>query len=784
MSSDTAAAARAIGDPQRPSGRRSRRRSSSTRDQRIALAVVLGIGIAVAIALCDTAPTGTPIVDGLYRSAAMAVTVLAASRARRRVLLVAAALVSVGSDGWMLVPAAAALVLSFVLAWTDRRDRVAGGVAGLLIAWAALDLSWPASPVGATTALAAVALLPLWYSGYRVARRRTRRTIRIVAAGALGIVVLGSAVGALVALTQRSTLKDAADATVAAAGALTSGGDDGSVETFRSSQEQFQSVADAAGSWWAAPAKLVPVVAQNVQAVQTAAASGADLNGVAAELAAQVDYDALAGEDGSIDVGRLAGYAPAAQRAADAVGSARTELTAVRSPWLAPPVADQLDTFVTQVEDAVGATELAAAAARELPAILGADGPRRYLLLLGSPSEARDLGGHIGNWAELTATDGRLDVVRVGEPYDLYGPASPGRPQLSPSLDLPASLLEADPTRFPQNWGSSPDLATVGRLVADLYPQVAGGAPLDGVLYADPTAFAALLELTGPVEADGITLSAENAVEFLTRQQFEPTPDQQTGTPGGDERSLTPLVRTALESFTDSQLPGPTELARVFGGVIADGHLQFVTTQTPDDGLLRRAGLDQPVAPPDGGDLLAVVNRNANPSKIDAFLHRTIDYFVSWNPASGTTRSRVVVTLRNDAPASGLSGLVLGSSIQVPEGTNRTELSVLSPFDAVGAMVDGRPAAFGTRDDIHGLRRYALVVDLPPGGERTVIFDLEGAVRPGPEYVVRWFNQPLPNPDRSRVILRASPGDSAAVGEEVGHRRIETLVLRPPGGGT
>ena len=169
------------------------------------------------VLLSDAAPTGNWVVDALYRAGVATATVLAGARARRWNLLIAAALVAVGSDGWMLLPAAAALVLGFVMAWSDRRDRLVGGAAGALVAWAALDLSWPASPTGATALLAAAAMVPLWVSGYRNARRATQRGIRNGVLAAAAVVVLGTALSAVFAVTQRSTLVDAAASTVDAA---------------------------------------------------------------------------------------------------------------------------------------------------------------------------------------------------------------------------------------------------------------------------------------------------------------------------------------------------------------------------------------------------------------------------------------------------------------------------------------------------------------------------------------------------------------------------------------
>ena len=104
--------------------------------------------------------------------------------------------------------------------------------------------------------------------------------------------------------------------------------------------------------------------------------------------------------------------------------------------------------------------------------------------------------------AEVVATDGRLDVVRVGGPYDLFGPAGPDRPFLADRSSFPRSLLEMNPTRFPQNWGATADLPTVARLAAELYPQSRGGAPLDGVAGVSYK-FAAPVNDLGTLTADG-----------------------------------------------------------------------------------------------------------------------------------------------------------------------------------------------------------------------------------------------------------------------------------------
>ncbi|MDQ2678310.1 MAG: DUF4012 domain-containing protein [Actinomycetota bacterium] len=748
--------------------RRSRRRSELTTARLLGVSAIAVLGAVLAIATTDAAPTGWTASDVLYTAGFVVVTVAAASRARRWSLLISAAVVSIGLEGAPLLLGLAALVIALVLAWRNRRNRVVGALVGALVAVAALLLTWPASPSGATAVLAAASVAPVWISGYRVSSTRVRRRLLVVALVGLAVLAVGVASGAAVALTQRDRVLDAADRTSASLRALGDGDRGEGTAGFEDAAEEFSAVVDVTEAWWAAPARATPVVAQNLDAVRTVARAGAHLNTTAAELGAEVDYDELRLPDGRIDLARLAAFEGPVAAAADAVASADVQVAALDSPWIAAPVRAQLDDLSSQLVDVRRSTTLAAAAVDDLPALLGAEGPRRYLLLLGNPAEARDLGGHLGNWAEIVAVDGRLDVVRVGTPYDLFGPATEPRPTLD--IDVPPALSSMQPARFPQNWSSSPDLATVAELAAELYPQAAGGAALDGVLYADPFALAALLAVTGPITtSDATVLSDTDAVEFLTQGQFL---DAAGGDRGADA-TVTEVVELALDRLTTRQLPAPATLAEHFGPVIADGRLQFHSLHPEDRDVLALSGLDRPVEAPRGGDLLAVVNRNSNPSKIDTFLERSIDYDVDWDPATGHVRSRVVVTMTNDVPDG-----ELGTEVTLPPpgaapGTNRTQLSIVTPLRATGALVEGDEVAIGSTSETDGLQRHTVTVDLPPGERRTVTFDLTGEVARGERYRLRWIDQPLVRPTDARLLVQSS-GAALAGGARDGMVRLGT----------
>ena len=113
--------------------------------------------------------------------------------------------------------------------------------------------------------------------------------------------------------------------------------------------------------------------------------------------------------------------------------------------------------------------------------MLGADGPRTYLLLFTTPSESRGLGGFIGSYAELRVDDGTADARRVrARP----GPrsADPGRRRRASTtrtsscaqygrfgfdVDGTGTGLVGDSAL--RNLAMTPDFPTVAEIAADLY---------------------------------------------------------------------------------------------------------------------------------------------------------------------------------------------------------------------------------------------------------------------------------------------------------------------------
>ena len=377
------------GPPPSNPGVRSRhgRRSEASREQQLAVTAVVVIGALVSLAF-DAAPTGHGWIDAVERAALVVVCGLAGSRARRWSLVVGATVATIGSLGGVLLLSLGALALAVLLIARDLRDRVWGAATGVLVGAAALGLSVGAF-TGASALVAAAAVLPILWSGYRSSRSPTRRRARFLA---LGVVVVGG-IGAITALVLAvralSPLAEGVELTDDAVSAARDGRTEQSSVAFTSAAESLGDVADELEAWWALPARVVPGVAQNVEAVRTVSRAGQQLTASAGTLTRQVDYDRLRRPDGGIDLEVLREFEQPVTDAAAILASARRQVQDISSPWVLPVLAEQVREFDRRVADVSDEATTAAVAVRDAPPLLGELGTRRYLVLLGTSSSRR-----------------------------------------------------------------------------------------------------------------------------------------------------------------------------------------------------------------------------------------------------------------------------------------------------------------------------------------------------------------------------------------------------------
>lgn len=725
------------------------------------LVPVAAVGGAVALAFADTAPTGWTGFDLVLRAGFGALVALAAARAGTvattwlAVVAVVVAFIAEAPAGAITGVSAGAF---FALAAAGDARAPARAVAAAAVLGPLAYTDWQLA-TGASAAGVAVAALPVLVVG--LARTSSPTRGRIVAVAALGVVVL--AIGTVAAGVAALDAKDDIDAAVdlATAGIDQLGDDDDAArQSLRSAAARFDAAEDSLRAPWARPALLVPGVAQQSRAVSTMASAGAELARTAADASDEADIDSIRPRDGKVDLDALMALQEPLDRSLASLRRASARLDDVGGPLLVTPVADRLIDLRTEVDDALGSAELASQAVEVAPGLLGADGPRQFFLSFQTPSEIRGNGGFMGNWAELTTDDGLLTLTRSGRLRELIDAGAAG-----------GGLTVDDDSEFVQvygeaaaSWGVvnfSPDNPTVSQLITELYPQ-SGGTVVDGVITVTPKAFAALLELTGPVQVEDYpeALTSENAERILLHEQYLEFPQAAT-----DDRVdfLADSVEVLFRELTTGDLPGPSALAAELGPAVASRDLQLWSADPDEQALFETMGATGDVSRTDV-DSFGVVTQNYNGNKIDWFLHRTVAYDTEWNPETGSVAGSLTVTIENEAPAVGLPTSIIGwggdvSAGQVPvaDGENLMLVTLYGTFPFEGVTVEGEPVDFTRHTELgHDTVRFYLAV--PPEGVREVAAEFTGTVDPGRRYVLRPLRQPTVNPDRFDIQLSLPPG--------------------------
>ena len=737
-----------------PRRRHTDRRAARRRDL-VAVAAIAAAAAVLAVLLSDAAPTGTGWIDAVERALLAGAVAVAGSRARRWSLVPGTVIATAGTTFPAALAGAAALGVTMFLVERRLRSRAAGAAIGAVIGVLALRLSLP-GPTGIESLLAAVATVPVLVSGHRRSTLRTRRAVRRGLAVTAGVAAVALIATAVAAVLSAGGLRRAVAATDRALEEARGGRGGSTSAELDDAHAELTSADGLIGAWWASGARAIPVVGANLAAVQRSVDAGLEITG-RAKLVSHAEFDTVQRDGGGVDLAELDRIAPRLRLATAALDAAGDTVRASGSTWLVPSLRDRLDSLQARLDDATADGRDAVAVVDGLPAMLGAHGPRRYLFLLGNPAELRDLGGHIGNWVELVATDGDIDLVKVGRPRDLASTEPVDRFEGR----YPASFLSMDPVLYPQNLGASPDLPTVARLASELF-EARTGRTVDGVAYADPAAFAAFIRMTGPVAVPGLPgyeLTADNAVEFLTRDQFTLFPDEDAS---GD--ALDMVIRTVFDRLTTTKLPGPQRLADMFGPLVRTGRFRLASLHRDDHRLLARFDLTGKVPDPAGRDLLGVFNRNANPSKIDTYLERRVRARIEWDPRSGAVWSLVTVDLHNTAPVGGVNRVVGGNSVGAPPGTNVTDLAVLTPFRLDTVTVDGVESVAQPLLE-HGLWRHTVRVAVPPQASRRVEFHLQGVVDSGDVYHLDYVGQTLV---RAGGVSGTRDARSAVRGRDVG----------------
>lgn len=307
------------------------------------------------------------------------------------------------------------------------------------------------------------------------------------------------------------------------------------------------------GLWWSA-LTFTPLVGDDAAGIRALSAS---LDLVATKAVAPLsnivdDLDGLV-DRGRIDVEKVAAMQPKVADAENAFGRAAELVTSRDSAGFAGAFRTRYEDYVGIVSSFkrdLGSAETAIAV---LPTMLGAEGDRQYLLIFENNAEIRATGGLPGSWAQMSASDGRLELERQGAATDFD-------PYVEPTGDITPeeeALFGKEMGRFFQDPNFTPDFPRAAEVFNAFWEAKYPAEPLDGVISLDVVGLSYLLNGLGPVQSGGLTLTADNVVDQLLSQVYvEPDPAKQ------DE-----IFRNAARTIFEATISGPDDPAALVEGI-------------------------------------------------------------------------------------------------------------------------------------------------------------------------------------------------------------------------
>lgn len=356
------------------------------------------------------------------------------------------------------------------------------------------------------------------------------------------------------------------------------------------------------------------------------------------------------------------------------------------------------------------------------PALLGANGPRQYLILAQNSDELRATGGFISGVGLLTVEGGSVTSLMFSDSFSIVDLQQP-HPVSPPALDVhmwAGMLLFRD-----ANWWA--DFPTSAKMAQDLYAQDAG-QQTDGVIAIDTQALLLMVGALGPIDMRDYkeTISVDNLMDRMQHYWASPDlgPDRASGDPDWWQHRkdfVGELAGALVDRLLRPAGVDPLKLAEAITRLLQEKHLLLYLPEAA--GMLATRGWDGGLANPQG-DYLMVVDSNVGFNKVNAVVRESISYTVTIG-ARGGADAELTICYQH------------GSAVRLDEcvhearyGKAYTDMTDRCYWDYVRVLVPkgsvltlregldngGLAEPEGERDAFDGL----LV--LPPGESREVTF--------------------------------------------------------------
>lgn len=462
--------------------------------------------------------------------------------------------------------------------------------------------------------------------------------------------------------------------------------------------------------------------------------------------------------------------------------AAAAELRAVHLAALPGRAEPQITRALARAEDSDELLGDALAGLRILPAVLGADGPRRYLVGIQNSAELRGTGGAMLRFAVISAEHGRLDLEPDQSVYDFDVDRRPIDIPLPPDAWYVAGIEDAQ--RFGNaNWSPDWPLSTsltLDYLRASAARLDAGGrvGRIDGFFGVDPMLMEQVLPGAGGYKTQRTRVNAAAVVNLVLNRAYASHPT------GARRIFLRALVRDFYRKLLKPERP--PELLDGFGRALGTKHMQIWMRAPGEQAFMERMDWDGAIDVPEHGGYAYLVQQNVGGNKLDFFAEAELDLDVGFLGRAAEVAAVARVANRAFLPQPRyVLGDVGRAAATLPRGwaLHRPMINVYAPATAelqasaiAGTRIDHPvpaiwPGESPPEHDERGAAVWSATLEIPAGERGAVRFEYRqpGAiVRRGPRSVYRLVlqHQPKVRPELVTVTLELPPGatDVAAPG--------------------
>lgn len=434
------------------------------------------------------------------------------------------------------------------------------------------------------------------------------------------------------------------------------------------------------------------------------------------DAAGALNLASLGLSNGAVDLAPFAAIEPSLADASTTLSAAQDRALRIDADATLPPLADAvrgMRSTVTQAATVVGSLHGAAAL---LPSMLGADGPRNYVLAMQNNAELRSSGGIIGAIALLHAENGRVTLVQQASVPDF--------PKLDDPLPLSEStvaLFEDRPGRYMQNLTSIPDFTEAGPAIAARW-QNRFGQPIDGVVAVDAVMTESLLKATGPLTFGPFSVTHETVVNFLLSEIYAAVPD-----PAAQDEVFSQAAGALLSAALSTA--DPKDLVAALADSAEQHRIRIWSAHEGEQKMLAASSLGGALPVDDTETHVGVLVNDTTGGKMDYYTDASITTSVGVCDGEPTTQVRVTWT--NDAPAD--AGTTLPPYVTangfygVPPGSVRTLITVYGPEGATASHIDRDGEQESVQTALLGTRTAVQhEVLLAPGESSTITLEYQG----------------------------------------------------------